>query len=909
MKLKSIVLFILFHSYLNGQTLLPFLNENGKISLVDSVGKEYLPPVFDEVNDIVNYDQHYFRAKKNNKDVITLRSGDEFENIGFIDILKIQYFEEDFISTQYEVPHLFLISYKNKLVYFNTKTKRKIEILRKDNSYSSFEEDYHERYSQGKYINAYNGYIRFFEDGKVNFFDMNLNKVFQIGLFDAMSVSKNYFIVKNESGKYGIANNKGVFLTGYDWEVVKWAKRKDEFIVSKSKVENLFSIYSFSDNAIKGQTFYDLKPGSNSYLIYNRNKTVNGIMDFNGNVTYETDTGSISHTKNDKFIISHFGEKHFDVIDFKGEKLIDLKFINHQHSKSYFNGVEYHLFKTDTATLLFNQNLDLKFKGNVDIQEYTKINGKPYFVTSRNELIGLINLDGKTIFEPIYNKIDLLNINNEFKIRYLLNGLYGIKNIDGEDLIINKYSLIENDDHLVACKNIGNSNIWDFYNVNGELSKSEKRNNKNDLIRNYFYDKNEDVLKAIFNETNKQIVLPSNIGVDREIIKILGNELNYIIRKKMDKQYFIFGKDYKNIIPEGFIMNNENHIFDNLDEEVYITVWKNHDKLNDYITNSNDLKPKSNTDYPSKLIAPSAPPPPTNPQTKKKQNIHGTGLINSKGDWILPYKPNAFYFPISKNLIIERVLDDEGYFQDTSRIIILGKNIKSWDITWLGLQYSKIKDPNYVFRAQNIDKRVKALYAYFSIKGEKLSDFIYVAGPSNLSNFNLVGIQNSNEINWQIVDKSCKLIRELPKLSAPPNPEDFNIYKNYFFVKIEDSWVKFDSVGNNLGFITKDKPIKSFKNGWNIFYVDDLKKFELRNLENKVIFTSEKEFDFNISQKSDKVFITYPDGSSDGFIFDKQGNLLKKVKGTYISEKQLKTGFNAIMLKHLNKYFYISTML
>lgn len=62
-------------------------------------------------------------------------------------------------------------------------------------------------------------------------------------------------------------------------------------------MENLFSIYSFSDNAIKGQTFYDLKPGSNSYLIYNRNKTVNGIMDFNGNVTYETDTGSISHTK------------------------------------------------------------------------------------------------------------------------------------------------------------------------------------------------------------------------------------------------------------------------------------------------------------------------------------------------------------------------------------------------------------------------------------------------------------------------------------------------------------------------------------------------------------------------------------------------------------------------------------
>ena len=112
-----------------------------------------------------------------------------------------------------------------------------------------------------------------------------------------------------------------------------------------------------------------------------------------------------------------------------------------------------------------------------------------------------------------------------------------------------------------------------------------------------------------------------------------------------------------------------------------------------------------------------------------------------------------------------------------------------------------------------------------------------------------------------------------------------------------------------MGFITKDKPIKSFKNGWNIFYVDDLKKFELRNLENKVIFTSEKEFDFNISQKSDKVFITYPDGSSDGFIFDKQGNLLKKIKGTYISEKQLKTGFNAIMLKHLNKYFYISTML
>ncbi len=49
MKLKSIILFILFHSYLNGQTLLPFLNENGKISLVDSIGKEYLPPVFDEV--------------------------------------------------------------------------------------------------------------------------------------------------------------------------------------------------------------------------------------------------------------------------------------------------------------------------------------------------------------------------------------------------------------------------------------------------------------------------------------------------------------------------------------------------------------------------------------------------------------------------------------------------------------------------------------------------------------------------------------------------------------------------------------------------------------------------------------------------------------------------------------------
>jgi len=166
-----------------------------------------------------------------------------------------------------------------------------------------------------------------------------------------------------------------------------------------------------------------------------------GVIDTGGKFLIKPEMDSISFLYGPAFIISRKenGKKLWGLAGKKGNIIVSLKYdaidIFSLHSPNLFkvslNG-KWGLMKVD-GTLVANIDLDA-----IGYPELTKA------VIKRNNKQGLIDLTGKILISPVYDRIEWLEKKQIAVV--MVNGLYGIANSKGQELITPQFDFITSRD-------------------------------------------------------------------------------------------------------------------------------------------------------------------------------------------------------------------------------------------------------------------------------------------------------------------------------------------------------------------------------------------------------------------------------------------------------------------------------
>lgn len=820
------------------QTLIPYLGKNGLKGLADTEGKLLIDPQFTELDYIVGADKPFFFAKKDGVRKRVLRNGEMFDDKGGGGTIKyVVNYTQDKKQAEETWKHVVAMDFPDKCLFANTQTGRQFTCarLQQNGRQGWFLVDNHAHLGTSSTWNAaYLGLVRVELPGKkYNLIDAELNPVFQNDFAAVTVVDDEYCLVANDENRVAVANRKGEILTKFNWQLLLPTEQKGLFITEPRfmgfsyqeddseppapQVEGVptqpvqrakTGLIDASGKYIVQPNLVDLRTAGPQFLIFEKQQST-GVMDYAGNVLWETpmqNTGTrIEHAFDGYFL------QDSRLFNEKGQPLLGFEYEFVHFDRNQLPNARYFKFSKGEMRGLLDEHLQVVFEEKLSAITLMRQGDKIFFETrdlaQKNR--GLLDASAKVLFPTEYSSFGFPH-NLPF-IKLSKGEKQGLAHLDGSLILPCEFDEVyfstHDKDVDIYGKPAGKHTYLGF-------DKNGQRLPENDCIHPMHKDKlvyqppaHRGQPQPIIFADGKIAFVPEDWAAwgSRHNLKGMGSPDDFIVIKENPSNYELYDSELRPLLPAGFSLPRK-----------HFTARRG---LHLSIVTAIQENPRSQPSPPPSVVEdskiqlldtenPAAEPPVVEVDIPELVDVAvednepyfiGSGVLNSKGEWLLPPARNVRYQPVSNHLVLEYVLSGTQkqmkYPQKLHRVN--HPQPASWPIAYVqDIEDARPFDNGIVW--QQHDKpdgsgKVSKC-TWFGSDGRQFSEFKYLDGPRRLTAQNLVAIEEKGEKKWQVVNQDLEKIADLPTDWEMPGG-GVSLHFGYLPVKKEGKYGLMDSLG------------------------------------------------------------------------------------------------------------------
>ncbi len=808
-KIYIIALLFLVLGKTTAQNLIPFLGKNGQYGYANERGEIQIQPNFTGFLDFWPPKTLGMNTNQNNQPVFLLRNG--MTIAGQFRAVPVVNYESKKGKTGDTLGDLLMLQNNKKWVFINQKTRQIREyssgqIRENPRWFSVGGSNYHSLECRFEY-----GFCRIFrENGAVNFIGTDLKEVFPTDFLAAAVGGPDVFVVGDASQKMGIIDRVGKMRSPMVWPRLELAGREGYFLVnnaeyfsSASEKPERAGVLDSNGKLVIDTIYQRIKPAGKDYLIVHNKKGV-GMVDYAGNWIFPLEYRQIDYVYDDLFIVKPNSGR-ANVVNLKREKQFKNDYDEittmpyRVENKPFFNVKDGHLLGIADSTfqVFFSDTLtSIAFASN---QKYwPKINQQFRILEGHNSYnnnrFGIRDKTGRRILPGIFHHIDVLPFVGGDLYLVKKDSLYGVFDTEGKVVFPMNFTDIRPEearrewkDTIVWAKPVG-SKMYSAFDKTGKKlpypDNFKPTNYRKDLVQLELASGKPPVLVL---SDGSRVAKPDAQEIYR-MRQVATAEGGFLYKKDGDR-YAVLDAFLKNVVPEGFVVPVTDFMETRLEWTGLLPVFQlpadfvaaeNREKAR--VEAVNKPKPpivQNNQNEAVKEAYPGVEEAPG--QTASRNDLPKTfeacGVINARGEWVVPPQKGAVMVPLSHFLVQELSPADRGN-NDLRREPYTIYRVNSTDKTPIlvnAVRFPYFKEENnFTMLFGKIDpKTSKRTYAFFNEKGDQLTDFNIVNSGGHLQKSNHVTILDKNgQPRDLILDAKGKTLVDLGDMEAIDPPHE-----------------------------------------------------------------------------------------------------------------------------------------
>lgn len=899
--LLSLIL-ILSAFCLHAQTLVPYFAKNGLTGFADEAGNLIIQPQFNEVYDYFRNDQLFVRAKKDGSKVVVLRNGRTFPDPnGYVSPMPVWNYNRTATKATDTLHQLATLDLRDKNLIIHLGTGKEAEFPKPSAGGLRFwfPVEYHWTDEGGRLTKFRFGCARVGRPGdQINFIDTALNLIFKEDFAAGTVVDDTFFIVANAGKKCAVADRSGRVRTKYGWQVLVPSQRKGIFIVDRPE-SGIFiekgkaGLIDADGKVIISPKFDDLRPAGEQWLIFKKG-VGEGLMDYAGKVVLPAQPGGLTWAFGETFIRT-LGGKH-TIIQANGEPKFPETFDNLDFFPQVATSQPHFQFKIgptcgalDTAIkTIYRDTCDNYFMAHLNTE-----NGV-FFKTAKllapgKMALGLTDFSGKEVLPKAYESFE--KTYGEPFIKFQKSGHVGLLSTAGSVVLPCQYEEIavfhgENQPSVWAREK--GSVRWLGFHPDGrrypETDCFNPTKKENDLF----------TLMPLRGAMGRKIGLFDGTVIDAPAswgqsfnLKAANSPAGLVFIKQNPTDCEVLDRSMRSIMPKGFrIPGPFFHQF-SFEKTGLVAVWQS-------------LSPERRSPPPSVVPDKPTAPKPAEPVAKQPQVVidappveevsaskYACGIINARGEWVIPPVEGVRFLPISWTLVAEIPEKSQdaadGGVRRLHRVNVV-PNATVFDVfSTAGHEYPQ-EATNFKTNIMTMDpadpQQSTILSTWFTKSGEQLAPYKFYGGPSNLGSLNTVEIHEPGRKYQAIINEKAETVVDLSGYDRLSSLKD-----GYLACRKNNKWGVLDSTGKGVLPFEFGELIVLAGGRFLSEFVDASPKYRLLDWQGKVLEHSDGvinlekmtsgHFLIRISKKQDAVFQTRT------LVFSPQGERLLDLPGQF----------------------------
>ncbi|MCC6413961.1 MAG: WG repeat-containing protein, partial [Saprospiraceae bacterium] len=709
-------------STLPAQTLIPWLGANGKYGYATEDGRVAIQPKFDNPGGLIAPNDVSARAIQNGDRVTVFRNGAVLS--GVLMVAKAELLVKS--KPPKILNNLAVADLGEKVVLLNTANGARKEYVHprksiRPNWFRIFNE--YNAYNPDQYLSnakfQYGVHQVFSDPGRTNFVDTALNEIFSRDFPAAAIACDGFFLLADNNRKMGVGDRSGAIRIPMVWNQLEAAKRDGFFIANldkdqpdSRKYKSCVGLLNAEGRLVIDTIHQSIYAFSENYLLVADKEKI-GVMDYSGKWVLPQEFVSISYLYGDFFRVEYAGNK-FNVVNGKGEKqfardyqIILPVYISAtkpwyleciaQDNRSSLADSSFQLIFTDTLTRIIN---DIKLIDTSLVHFRVNDGGNNYYNVDRR---GVRDVRGRSIVPGRFHAVERLQ--NLVADLYLVrkDSLYGVYNTAGRLVLPVEYMQVIGDleEPMIWARRQGDALFTCFDTEGKALSKPP--------TAIPFAGRG-----TLWGREGKQgqqgtVVLINGVRIpDTSVQQYLrwpqapvGNGTGFLFNDFVDPVQIV-NEQFQPVVPEGYTVPRSQFYMPGLGTGL-LPVY----------------------------------------QMTASGQVASCGVVDTRGEWVLPPKKGVNYAPLSAVMVAELPakyrLTETMASPENFKVLRLGGDKEPITANVVG--HRLFTDHNN-FTMLIGDTGKNGRFAYYNASGEQLTDNNLLNGGRHLERLNIVTIRD-----------------------------------------------------------------------------------------------------------------------------------------------------------------------
>lgn len=782
----------------------------------DEAGNLVIQPQFDEVYDYFRSDQLFVRAKKDGSRVVVLRNGRTFPDPdGYVSPMPVWNYNRSETKATDTLRQLATLDLrdKNRIIHLGTGKEAEFPKPSAGGLRFWFPVEFHWSDEGGRLTKFRYNCARVGRPGdQINFIDTALNLLFKADFAAGTVVDDTFFIVANAEKKCAVADRSGRVRTKYGWQILVPSNRKGIFIANRPEPgatveKGRAGLIDADGNTIIPPNLDDLRPAGEQWLIFKKGAG-EGLMDYTGNLVLPAQPGGLKWAFGEIFIRT-LGGKH-TVIRASGTQLSPETFDNLDFIPKIAASQPHFQFKIGPTCGVLDTTLKTIFRDTCAGFSHTYLNtgNGVFFKTAKvlapgKTVLGLVDYSGKEVLPREYESFE--KFYEQPFLKFAKDGLFGLLATDGNVVLPCRYEEItvfrgENQPSVWAREK--GSVRWLGFHPDGsrrpETDCFNPTKKENDLF----------TLLPLRGAMGRKIGLFDGTVVDAPAswgqsfnLKAANSPAGLVFIKQNPTDCEVFDRSMRSIMPKGFLIPAPYFHQFSFEKTGLVAVWK---------SLSPERRPPPPTLAPDKPMAPK----PAEPVAKQPREVvvnappvedvsaskYACGIINARGEWVIPPVEGVRFLPISWTLVAE-IPEKSGDAADGGvrrlhRVNVVPNTAVFEVFSTAGHEYPT-EATNFKTNISTMDpadpQHSTILSTWFTKSGEQLAPYKFYGGPSNLGSLNTVEIHESGRKYHAIINEKAEMVVDLSAYDRVSYLKD-----GYLACRKNSKWGVVDSTGKEV---------------------------------------------------------------------------------------------------------------
>ncbi len=795
-------LWLSFALPLTAQNLIPYLGNNGLYGFADESGKVVITPQFGPLFNIFEAHSPAFPATKDGQPVWVLHNGMVLPNTdGRVKPSFVSHFTRSEITAADTLTQLVSLSGPTENTIIHLPTGKTMTFPKPSGSGMRLWFPVEGGMRPTDQLDRFRyGIARVGRPGDLlNFIDTSLQLIFAEDFAAATMIDDTFFIVANAARQCAVADRSGRVRFKYRWQIIAPTGQKGIFIVDPP---------TFGIEVKKGQTGlinadgklivpakYDDIRVANDHLLIFKTRDGEGLMDYAGHVLMPAAAGTLKETEGDMFI--HTLQNNHQLVNAKGEKMMPETFdaltffqknrgVYTSHFQ-YQTGAVSGVIRSADLTTISRDSVPLSglLHINAGAQTFFRIKRKIGAVT----YLGLININGETILNTEYDDIRQSPDPNFWILKKGVSE--GCFSLDGKMILpcsMEQISILpDQQQQPVIYARAKGAGLWLAYNSTGGRRPEQ------------------DCFDPLYPTNDPVVILPKRGQPDRKIgfrdgtiiqapaewgtyFNLKGTEspAGLLLWKENPDRVEFFDRTLRPLIPEGFTVWRSMVNFEQVKNTGLFPVYRNNPNARP------EPAPQEENERSTPPVKQEIPLVDAAPIEVWQNLPAGGGLMNARGEWVIPPTEGVRLEPITWSLVLEYPINATSKSAQRLHLVncpnpgvipYAGGNSLPEQSTYK--VNTQVEDP------ENPGQKV-IRSTWFTAAGEQLAPFRYNASIPVLKSHNAVMVYEKKQSYWAIINERAQIIQALPELT----PDYATGLQNGWMAALKNGkWGVIDSTG------------------------------------------------------------------------------------------------------------------